>query len=110
MLALSVREPWASLIREGKKPIETRTWKTRKRGYILICASLKPQIGLYGRAVATAELVDCRPMTKHDEKEACCEMDDGLFAWVLQNVKKIVPFPVKGQLGFFNVDCEPKEE
>lgn len=37
---LSVLQPWASLIAEGKKRIETRSWPTRYRGRILIHASL----------------------------------------------------------------------
>ena len=41
MKALSVKEPWASLIRSGKKTIETRTWNTNYRGKLLICTSQK---------------------------------------------------------------------
>lgn len=37
--ALSIKQPWASLIAEGIKPIENRTWKTNFRGRIYIHAS-----------------------------------------------------------------------
>lgn len=37
--ALSLWEPWASLMRYGAKRIETRSWPTDYRGPLLICAS-----------------------------------------------------------------------
>ncbi|MFV0141025.1 ASCH domain-containing protein [Empedobacter falsenii] len=37
--ALSIKQPWASLIAHGIKDIENRTWKTSYRGKILIHAS-----------------------------------------------------------------------
>lgn len=39
MKAISVWEPWASLIRCKAKTIETRGWYTKYRGPLLICAS-----------------------------------------------------------------------
>lgn len=39
MKALSIRQPWASLIVLGFKDIENRTWMTRERGTILVHAS-----------------------------------------------------------------------
>lgn len=39
MLAISVRQPFASLILLGHKQIETRNWPTSQRGPILIHAS-----------------------------------------------------------------------
>ena len=39
MKALSIWEPWASLIRCGAKTIETRHWGTKYRGPLLICAA-----------------------------------------------------------------------
>ena len=41
MKALSLWEPWASLIRAGAKTYETRSWSTNYRGNLLICASKK---------------------------------------------------------------------
>ena len=40
MKVLSIKEPWASLIMNGTKRIETRSWKTKYRGEIYIHASL----------------------------------------------------------------------
>lgn len=39
--ALSIKQPWASLIAHGIKDIENRTWKTHFRGRIYIHASAK---------------------------------------------------------------------
>lgn len=39
MKAISLWEPWASLIRTGAKTIETRSWRTNYRGELLICAA-----------------------------------------------------------------------
>ncbi|MFN5288139.1 MAG: ASCH domain-containing protein [Planctomyces sp.] len=39
MKALSIRQPFASLIAAGKKTVELRTWYTHYRGPLLICAA-----------------------------------------------------------------------
>ena len=44
MKALSIKQPWASLIAHGIKDIENRTWKTKFRGRIFIHASSSPAI------------------------------------------------------------------
>ncbi|WP_324069845.1 MAG: ASCH domain-containing protein [Flavobacterium sp.] len=46
MKALSIKQPWASLIAHGIKDIENRSWKTNFRGRIYIHASGK-QAGSY---------------------------------------------------------------
>lgn len=114
--ALNLRQPWAHMIVMGFKTIETRTWKTRYRGPLLIVASkTKPDLVLgykdpqtipveFGKAVATCRLVDCRPMVDDDSFAACFKNEPGRFAWVLEDVKRIKPFPVKGQLGLYNVE------
>jgi hypothetical protein len=96
MRALSWKEPFASLMLEGK--IETRVWPTNYRGPVLICASKAPynynqlkgicgygeqltrvctfldrnisnEIPLHhGHAIAVGNLVNCRLMKKEDEK------------------------------------------
>ena len=85
--ALSLWEPWATLMRTGAKTIETRSWPTSYRGPLLICAAKKyvtkamffhmpleilAAIGAptlprlhrrlhYGQAVAVVRLVECLP-------------------------------------------------
>ena len=116
--ALSIREPYASLIHSGRKTIETRTWKTDYRGLLLLCASKKPdwiedipgwishRSLIAGQAFATCRLVDVRPMTRDDQEMACCPLYPRANAWILANVEPLKPrFPIKGQLGLFEVEC-----
>ena len=39
MRAISLWQPWASLIEAGAKPFETRSWSTDYRGPLVICAA-----------------------------------------------------------------------
>ena len=107
MRALSVKQPWANLIASGRKTIETRTWATPYRGTLLIVSSKRPNIPPAGSAVAIAELVDCRPMTRADEGAACCGVYPNAVSWVLEDVRRIRPFPVRGALGVFHCAVDP---
>jgi hypothetical protein len=107
MMALSIKQPWANLIASGKKTIETRLWETDYRGPLLIVSSKAPPIAPAGCALAIADLIDCRPMTKRDETAAQCEIYPNAFAWVLTNIRPISPFPVKGRLGLYEVGYPP---
>jgi len=104
MKALSIRQPWANMIASGKKTIETRTWRTNYRGPLLIVSSRTPRIDPAGYALAVAELIDCRPMTREDEEKACYQIYPRAQAWVLTNIRRIDPFPVNGKLGLYDVD------
>jgi hypothetical protein len=104
MKAISIKQPWANLIASGAKTIETRTWATTYRGELLIVSSRTPRIEPAGQALAIAELVDCRPMTRADEPSAMCELYPNAHAWILQRIRRVCPFPVKGQLGIYDVD------
>lgn len=108
MKALSIKQPWASMIADGEKTIETRTWPTRYRGELALCASATPRGQGPTRAVlAVANLVSCRPMVEADEGRACCDIYPGAFSWVLANVRRLAePVPIKGQLGVFELPSE----
>jgi len=108
MKALSVHQPWASQIAAGSKTIETRTWPTSYRGDLLIVSTMSPKImGCpLGQALCIVRLVDSRPMTLDDELAARCRWFNGAFAWVLDDLRPIVPFRVKGQLGIYDVPLE----
>ena len=102
--AISLKQPWASMIAEGRKSIETRKWATTHRGEILIVSSKRPTgMGPVGKALALATLVDCRPMRPSDSVAACCPFRRGIYAWVLEDVRRIRPFSVKGRLGLYGV-------
>lgn len=127
MKALSLKQPYAELIRNGSKIIETRKWKTNYRGDLLICSSLSKHDGgvkykdfvqsmklldyyaknnieiNYGYAICVVKLVDVKPMKKEDEKSACCSLYDGAYSWFLEDLRQIEQFPVKGQLSLFDV-------
>lgn len=51
MKAITIRQPWASLIALGIKQVETRSWSTKHRGRIAIHAGLRDgfMAGQYGR-------------------------------------------------------------
>jgi len=104
MKALSVKQPWANLIASGEKTIETRIWATGYRGEILIASTKRPNIDPAGYGIAIATLADCRPMTHQDEAAAHCILYPQAFAWVLRDIRRIAPFPVRGALGLFDVD------
>lgn len=122
MKALVVKNPDAGLIRAGLKTIETRSWATSYRGPILIVAgrqdnrermrehgALIPLGDLWrGHAVAIANLTGCLTMNQIHEKAAFVQARPGLFAWYLSEVQRIKPFHVRGQLGIFQVACDPE--
>lgn len=105
MKALSIKEPWAGLIEDGLKTIETRSWKTDYRGKLLLCCSKKPVSNISGYAFAVVDLVDCRPMVVADECQAKCKLYPDAYAWILENIMWVIPrFKVKGKLRLFDVD------
>ena len=121
MKALSIRQPWAWLIVNGHKDIETRDWPTRFRGPVLIHAS---------KGMTRAEYEDCRlhaescgvtipPLEKLERggivgvttitdciSESSSPWFFGRFGFVLSLSAPLVFKPLKGQLGFFDVDLQ----
>ena len=71
---LSIREPYASLIKDGYKCYETRSFKTNYRGELYIHASLSKSnqndelskliTPMYGEIICKCMLVDCIYMTE----------------------------------------------
>ncbi|MEJ0054034.1 MAG: ASCH domain-containing protein [bacterium] len=103
--AISLKQPFANWVAEGKKTIETRKWNTKYRGDLVICSSKKPAIDPAGYALCLVELYDTWPMRKEDETGACCKLYDGAYAWLIRNVRPIhPPVPVKGQLSIFDFE------
>lgn len=108
--AISVKQPWASMIQQGWKNIETRTWYTDHRGDLLIVSTLKPEYPgcPCGFALCVVNLKNCRPMILSDEAGARCEYreDLKLFAWVLSDIREIRPFRVRGRQGLYDMEIE----
>ena len=95
MKALSLHPMYAAEIAVGNKPEEYRTWETKYRGDLLICASQYNDGWEYprGYALCVVRLAGIKPPD-----------DEGIYAWQLENVRPIVPFPVKGKLYLYDVD------
>jgi len=133
MKVLSIIEPCATLIKEKKKFIETRSWKTTYRGelYIHACLTKIPKNWLedtefmsllegaslnYGYIICKCNLVDCVYMTEEYVKEMkeknyqeylCGKYEVGRYAWILDNIVPLItPIKVKGHLGIWNYNDE----
>ena len=129
MKVLSLREPFATLIKNGIKTIETRSWKTNYRGKLYIHASStkmpkeyknnKELMALvneedlnYGTIICSCELVDCIEMTnefvnniKNNRKNEYItgKYSQGRYAWILKNIEVLDnPIEAKGHLGIWN--------
>ncbi len=128
MKVLSLIEPYATLIKEKKKMIETRSWKTNYRGELYIHASAtaipkdwKNQEVMkfvdvsklsYGYILCKCNLVDCQYMTKeyveHMKKEhpmeyLCGVYKEGRYAWILDSITPLEhPIKAKGSLNLWN--------
>lgn len=102
--AISLKQPFANLVCEGKKKIETRVWNTKYRGDVVICSSQTPKIEPYGKALCIVEICRTEPMKKEHEKDACCEIYPRAWSWHLRNVRLIKPpVPIKGKLGIYDL-------
>ena len=132
MRALSLWQPWASLMAAGLKTIETRDWPTRYRGplaihaakrplsgeekallYIWACKGMIPAAWLdseplpYGAILAVANLVDCARVENVSPgrlDEAFGNYAPGRWAWITRNLRALPhPIPYRGAQGLFDV-------
>ena len=102
--ALSLKQPIANWVMEGKKTIETRKWTTRYRGDIIICSSQRPDIEPTGCALGIVELYHIEPMKRQHEKRACVKIYPRANSWFIRNVRRFErPIPVRGMLGLFDL-------
>jgi hypothetical protein len=120
---LSLRQPYAELIASGMKTIEVRKWNTRFRGEFLIhaskaidkeaCKSCNIEICslITGAIVGSAVLYDVKLYQSKEEfiadqsKHFAYNYTHPNYGFLLSNPKIFdKPIPLKGQLGFFNVN------
>lgn len=107
MKALSIQQPWAWLIANGRKDIENRSWPTKFRGEFLIHAGKKyddyfiwPFYTLHrtplpardapamlGGIVGIAEIVDC--VTESDSP-----WFQGKYGFVIRNARPLPYLPI----------------
>jgi hypothetical protein len=123
---LTVQEPWASLIVDGHKDVENRTWGTGYRGRLWIHAGQKVDRGAWawigatfgaaqvadwhpggdteqalGAIIGYVDLVDCRQFSKSP-------WWTGSWAWELRNpVRLETPEPKRGRLGLWFAGEQP---
>lgn len=128
MKAITLWQPWATLIALQEKPYETRHWPTSYRGKIAIHASKKwdNEIISYvydwrvqkvmlkyrlqewdlarGAIVCIGELTDCIPTSlvpKNEQRFG--DFTPGRFAWKIEHVKTLLnPIEIRGKQGLWN--------
>jgi len=129
MKALTISQPFATLIASGEKWVENRRWYTTYRGPLAIHAGKglqcldREEIKDYptGCIIATATLAGCvvrellqkkwrYEKTRHELVPGCNvtwmqvmehPYTEGPFCWILENVQQIDPVPIKGQQGLW---------
>lgn len=131
MKVITVKQPWATLIADGYKEYEFRTWKTKYRGDILIHAGK----GIDKKAMERFKYLNLEYPTSQIIAKAtiadCVKVDDKLrsiltkkdpivykgiinktsndwngYGFKLENVEKIKPIEVKGKLSLWDYDYE----
>lgn len=96
MKAISIKQPYVSQIASGEKTIEYRSWATKYRGDILICASKTPAIAGLPVGVALC-IVELYNITRDFDR----------YEWHLRNIRLInPPVPVRGMPGLYNVEYQ----
>ncbi len=126
MKVLTLKQPWATLVAEGIKKYEFRTWKTNYRGKVLIHAGAGVDKKELSRFKDLNLEYPSKKIIAEVEIEDCLELDDKLndkiiqenniaygskkrtgYAWKLKNVKKIdINKEINGKLGLWNIDLE----
>lgn len=120
--ALTVRNrpiPWAGLIAAGIKPTENRSWRTNRRGPVLIHASashepltaytapdgveheIPRRLQSCGRILALAVIEDCH------RADGCCAPwgEPEGWHWTISDVRALPrPVPARGMPGFWRPD------
>lgn len=128
MKVLTIKEPFVTLIKEGYKCIETRSFKTNYRGELYIHAGKSKVIPnklrnpnvlelidnknyVYGAIILRCKLVDCvymdkefiNKIKKNNTEYLCGHYEEGRYAWILNDIEILdEPIYVNGQLGIWN--------
>lgn len=121
--ALTVKQPYATALATvaykdggteyGVKSIEVRSKNTHYRGDVMICSSASPEIyGLEsGVTIGLVDLYDvkpCKDFTPEDWENTRIPKEEQhkykkCFGWMMRNPRRVIEFPVKGQLGLFHL-------
>ena len=121
MKCLSVCQPFAELIVQGKKTIELRKWNTKFRGEFLVHAAknileedckrmkISPKTVTTGAIIGKVDLVDVKKyesdkeLNKDKKKHhSVSNNTKNKYGFILENPKKLrVPIEYMGKLNFF---------
>lgn len=125
MRVITLKQPWATLVAEGLKKYEFRSWKYNYRGEILIHAGKgidKEAMNKFknmnldfpsSKIIAKVNIVDCIQLNPEINKKIILEnelvygnkLDRVGYAWVLNNVEKIDDDKeVSGKQGIWNIE------
>lgn len=115
MRALSLWQPWASLVYDERKPVETRHWEMLYRGPLAIHAAMKvdkdacedfgydPKVIARGAILCVVNVVGCvrfpHPSAPPDPYGDFHEGRFGIIMKMLQKFEK--PIPAKGHQGIW---------
>ena len=126
MKAITLHQPWASLVAVGAMAVETRPWTSRYRGPLAIHAAKKPVLvddtyyrsvlasaGLnpdelpLGAILATCRLMECEKITRADipcyPAYAFGNFNPGWYAWKLTDIQALTdPIPARGHRGLWD--------
>lgn len=125
MKALTISQPFASMIADGVKWIENRTWPTVYRGPLAIHAGKglqyldRHELAQLpsGCVIAIAKLVACVHISDGEvmppaDRIGGCKMTweqftrnehaEGPFCWILEDVRQIDHVPCRGAQGLWN--------
>ena len=116
MKALSLKQPYAELILQGRKKIELRKWNTKFRGEFLIHASKIPDNDAMkefdfsklplGCIIGKVNLKDVKKYNNQEEHDRDKDLHLassywGNYGFILENPERIKPIEVNGKLGFW---------
>lgn len=131
--AISLTQPWATLLAIGSKRYETRSWRHHHRGWIAIHAAKSfprscrdliaerffgPMLfaaGIerwqdlpIGQVIGVGLLIDYAPTTSiapylEEMELAFGDYSIGRWAWRFDSARRVDPFPCKGALGVWQL-------
>jgi len=131
--AISLTQPWATLMAIDEKRVETRSWRVNYRGWVAIhaaksfpmdCRALcyrlpfaralsefnKPEDLPVGKVLAVTEIIDCQPTEEHGkhcmlhDERAFGDYSGGRFFIVTRGVRRLRhPIAMRGALGIWKM-------
>lgn len=124
MKVLTIKEPWATLIINGYKKYEFRSWRTNYRGKILIHAGKSTDKEAFSRVkdynleinngsiIGECNITDCILVDEEFDKKLRKEdpviyknNHIGMYAWKLDNIVKYEKcIVIKGKLGLWDYE------